>query len=597
MTSLRHCKVMVVFFCFFLGKCFANANQVDRSRVGRLIDIAYAVAKSGQPFTVYPLHAALERKHGVDVGTSYISDKYAKIFTDCVGISLKNELKQELSNAKYFSILMDGSTDCAVMEQELFYIIYINSDGTLRYKFMSIKNPEHANAEGLYSLLQEVMAEFDIDITKKFLVGFGADGASVNMGVKTGVSTRLQKGVSPWLVSVHCFNHRLELSVRDAFAQSPVDDVIDMLRQLYYLYRNSPKRLRELKDLADIMAMQVRKPKKACGTRWVQHKLEAAQSLIKSFDVIATHLAAMASDPTHDKAKMKGLHQKMTRLPFVAHLLLLETLLLPVAKLSLAWQQDSAEITELYVAEERMQQALDDMTSKISTCDEGTKLGKLLNASGEKLFKGIHLTHDTSVDTETFKRQGLLQIEKLRKHLDARFAFKSDSIFNAARLLDTKLWPDNTMQLKDYHNDTVQKVVLHFKDIIEMPCSTDDGPSAVLEEWCQFKLYMQGPIKANPRQVWKTLHQMNPQPYPILHQVANIMRVYPFSNGVVESCFSLMNKIKTDWRASLATPTLESIMRIKKEGPTVDAFNSAGAVEEFFSTERRPVSKKSKTDA
>ena len=395
------------------------------------------------------------------------------------------------------------------------------------------------------------MAEFDIDITKKFLVGFGADGASVNMGVKTGVSTRLQKGVSPWLVSVHCFNHRLELSVRDAFAQSPVDDVIDMLRQLYYLYRNSPKRLRELKDLADIMAMQVRKPKKACGTRWVQHKLEAAQSLIKSFDVIATHLAAMASDPTHDKAKMKGLHQNMTRLPFVAHLLLLETLLLPVAKLSLAWQQDSAEITELYVAEERMQQALDDMTSKISTCDEGTKLGKLLNASGEKLFKGIHLTHDTSVDTETFKRQGLLQIEKLRKHLDARFAFKSDSIFNAARLLDTKLWPDNTMQLKDYHNDTVQKVVLHFKDIIEMPCSTDDGPSAVLEEWCQFKLYMQGPIKANPRQVWKTLHQMNPQPYPILHQVANIMRVYPFSNGVVESCFSLMNKIKTDWRASL----------------------------------------------
>ena len=96
-----------------------------------MIDIAYAVAKSGQPFTVYPLHAALERKHGVDVGTSYISDKYAKIFTDCVGNSLKNELKQELSNAKYFSILMDGSTDCAVMEQELFYIIYINSDGTL----------------------------------------------------------------------------------------------------------------------------------------------------------------------------------------------------------------------------------------------------------------------------------------------------------------------------------------------------------------------------------------------------------------------------------------------------------------------------------
>ena len=49
-------------------------------------------------------------------------------------------------------------------------------------------------------------------------------------------------------------------------------------------------------------------------------------------------------------------------------------------------------------------------------------------------------------------------------------------------------------------------------------------------------------------------------------QVINLMRVFPFSNALVERCFSTMKKIKTDWRANLDIPTVDMLLRIKKMG-------------------------------
>ena len=44
--------------------------------------------------------------------------------TQCISECIEGELKEALAETKYFSILMDGSTDCAVVESELMYVIY-----------------------------------------------------------------------------------------------------------------------------------------------------------------------------------------------------------------------------------------------------------------------------------------------------------------------------------------------------------------------------------------------------------------------------------------------------------------------------------------
>ena len=67
-------------------------------------------------------------------------------------------------------------------------------------------------------------------------------------------------------------NHHLELAAKDAFYSSYLNEVAVMLVNLHFVYENSPKRLCELRSLAEIMEERIRKPDRATGTRWAQHK-------------------------------------------------------------------------------------------------------------------------------------------------------------------------------------------------------------------------------------------------------------------------------------------------------------------------------------
>jgi hypothetical protein len=92
----------------------------------------------------------------------------------------------------------------------------------------------------------------DDDSVQSKLIGFAADGASVNRGVREGVIGILQRN-QPWIIYVWCVAHRLELSLKDALRNSCFDAVDEMLLRLYYLYENSPKKLRQLRDLGPVV--------------------------------------------------------------------------------------------------------------------------------------------------------------------------------------------------------------------------------------------------------------------------------------------------------------------------------------------------------
>ena len=73
------------------------------------------------------------------------------------------------------------------------------------------------------------------------LVGLNLDGASANMGKHSGLNV-LVRNEAPWVKVVHCFNHRLELAIKDAFNESAFYSNIDeMLSKLYWLYKKVQK--------------------------------------------------------------------------------------------------------------------------------------------------------------------------------------------------------------------------------------------------------------------------------------------------------------------------------------------------------------------
>ena len=99
-------------------------------------------------------------------------------------------------------------------------------------------------------------------------MGLNVDGASVNTRVYNDVGVLIQAG-SPWHQVMHCFNHRLDLAIKDAFKNDNFNKIDEMLMKFYYLYQKSPKRLRKLKRIANAWENSVPKPFKSYGTHWI----------------------------------------------------------------------------------------------------------------------------------------------------------------------------------------------------------------------------------------------------------------------------------------------------------------------------------------
>ena len=241
----------------------------------------------------------LEEKHGVGLGTGYKNDKACANFVRYIAEDQKVQLVNALSKAKFFSIQMDGSTDSANIEEEVFLVIYLDThskDGRIIVcdKFLAIRRPSRSNAEGLFECFKRALAHAGISDSdwQSKLIGFGCDGTNVNLAAN-GLRGYMERSV-PWVISFWCLAHRLELSLKDALTSSSLYTTIDeMLMRTYYLHEKSPKKRHELDDVVaslrqcleedEMPAARTRgnRPLRACGTRFVSHKVSAISRFIE----------------------------------------------------------------------------------------------------------------------------------------------------------------------------------------------------------------------------------------------------------------------------------------------------------------------------
>ena len=103
------------------------------------------------------------------------------------------------------------------------------------------------------------------------LVSITADGASVNTGDRNGLFKKLEvDGNRPWLLKIHCANHRVELAVARAFEESRFAEVYRFYIQNFYLLKNSGLIKSEVKGAASALGIQNYSLTKLTGTHFVQ---------------------------------------------------------------------------------------------------------------------------------------------------------------------------------------------------------------------------------------------------------------------------------------------------------------------------------------
>ena len=95
---------------------------------------------------------------------------------------------------KFCQLLMDGSTDSSIIEQELVYVLFLNKEGRAVLKFFSIESVKNADADGLkVAIIKESFEIVGIVDFAQKLHGLNLDDDSVNTGIHCGLGAKLKE--------------------------------------------------------------------------------------------------------------------------------------------------------------------------------------------------------------------------------------------------------------------------------------------------------------------------------------------------------------------------------------------------------------------
>ena len=92
-------------------KALTTLLEDEKRRLCYKLDIAYLVAVEKISFRKYPQICALEARHSIDIGAAYTTNTNASMFVHYIAESQGQKLVHAIQTKKFFSLLLDGSTD------------------------------------------------------------------------------------------------------------------------------------------------------------------------------------------------------------------------------------------------------------------------------------------------------------------------------------------------------------------------------------------------------------------------------------------------------------------------------------------------------
>ena len=150
----------------------------------------------------------------------------------------------------------------------------------------------------------------------------------------------------PNLITWHCLNHRLELAVDDAIADlSGINHFKIFIGNLHSVYSQSPKKKRELKEVAKNLDAQLLKIGKVLSTRWVASSHRTVLAVWNNYEALYQHFKDKAAEKEKQSAMYEGLNKRIQSPEFLLDLALMCDVFFELSELSETLQHRSMTLT------------------------------------------------------------------------------------------------------------------------------------------------------------------------------------------------------------------------------------------------------------
>ncbi|XP_071138765.1 zinc finger protein 862-like isoform X2 [Mytilus edulis] len=524
--------------------------------------------------THYPSLLELAKTLGCDYlnllkkgqNVNYTSQRTMQDMLLTINDQIQTSILQTIHNSPYFSLLIDETTDVAVVKQMTVMARYLTHDYQVKTSFLTLVDLPDGKADTIVPAIKTLMTDRQLPIQK--MMGFGSDGASVMVGRKTGVATQL-KSQNPEMVNVHCIAHRLALAAAQASDNIPyLQKFKDILRQLFYYYQNSAVRMSGLKEIELILGTPSIKLKEVADTRWLSHE-SAVTAIRRCLPALILSLEREASERCD--ATAAGLALFVKNPLFICTISMLSDILPHLNRLSKIFQKTTVDLS-----------LIDSMVSATQM-----SLQHLLNQHGEHmtnlpdLFQQLaeYGVKEDSTVVDKFKDKTYQQyINNVIENLHNRFP--DTALLDAFSVFDPDLICKEDPATNEYiHFKKLQTLASHFTSVGDYQTAS--------EEFTSLRHMMARDMKdINYSEAIRKIATLK-DCYPTLAQYAQILLVIPVSTADCERSFSTLNRLKTFLRNRLCQKILNPLMTISIEGPAVQDFNFPECVKLFGKAKNR----------
>lgn len=515
---------------------------------------------------------------------TYEHSESVRGFQEAIAATVDENLDNELSQAQYYSLLLDESTDVSTDHNLVMYVRYI-LDGEVQSRFLCLVDLPSGTADGIVETVLNVFTSRGLSLEK--LCGIATDGASVMVGCRTGVTTQL-KGKNPFILSVHCIAHRLALASGQAADAVPYVKQYQLyINHIYRYFHYSTKHTAQLKEIQSILQSAERKFHQIFHTRWLSFD-GAIDAIIVSLDPLFTTLIEnSASDPTAN-----GILKFMATFSFLSMTYLLADILPVLARLSKRFQRSQVDFTTVADGVSVTQSTL-----KALIATPGPKLQRFLNeipsspAESQSFYYLGHSICDSQKQRDDFASNKTNLINKVIENLGARFP--DGGTISCFSILDPQNLPPS-VDLPAYGNSEIESLATYYGNSKCNDMGDELDPvlngQNLTEEWLSFKHMMAKNFSSTSVQgmAKKVLGSDDMQEqFPEMLKLLLIGLTLPVSSVDCERGFSKQNLIKTRLRAKLKTENVSTLMKISVDTPDMEQFDFHKAFVNWCSVKER----------
>lgn len=560
-----------------------NKNIDTDKRIRRAeLKLCSLLATNNLPFilmdTLCPLLGNIFSDSEIAKKLSVRRTKCTQVMKNILGSSFEKELNNILKT-RYFSIIMDETTDRSTTKQCAFTVIYY-CDIKLKVvtTFFDMVNVQSCTASDLMNCLKNVILKKNIPLQN--LVGFCADTTNVMFGEKNSVHTLLKTEL-PDIVSIKCSCHMAHLAASKACLLLP-RSVEDLLRNVGSHFHRSSLRVEKFKEFQMYFRTEIHRILSPANTRWLSVK-SCVDRILEQYVPLKEYFRELLfSDPSKTTEEiLNTLENRFTQIyiEFMSYVLGLLT------DFNILFQSETPLLHKLKPECETLLKTLCSNFVPVKELKD-IDIFKFEHKNTDKhiQLENIYLgvaAHESILNLKTdenFKENELQLFLKSCKsfyieivtEIEKRFSF-NDPIFDVIMIVDPKVAQE--YKIKSFL--PVFKRFAFLKDIINQQELDKEWRQHALLDYNLYNLDCNSTAEVYWSKIFSLKNDSNVLLFPNLKIVISLLLILPFANASVERVFSSLNNTKTEHRNRLETSTLRAILFAK------DGVSSRGGCSNF----------------